>query len=205
MLYNEIKHLVDKFEFEGSFVSVETIGAGNVNSTYKLTYVDGENEFSYILQRINKVAFHDPEGLMENISRVIAHTSAKLDPNDPDYNRKTLRYIKVKNRDSYLFEDKDGNFWRAYIFVDGATAHNYISNPELFYEAGKGFGAFQKNLADFPAEILHETIPNFHNTKRRFYEFVAAIAEDRSGRTHEAEPEIDFLFDHRKMMNEIVD
>ncbi|MBQ7384595.1 MAG: aminoglycoside phosphotransferase family protein [Clostridia bacterium] len=203
-VYNEIKHVLDKFDFCGEYVSVEEIGAGNVNSTYKLIYSDGEREHWYILQRINKVAFRNPNGLMENVGRVIEHISAKLDPADPDYERRLLRFIK-SNNGTYLYPDKNEYYWRAYIFVAGATAHNYISDPKLFYEAGKGFGEFQKNLADFPAEILHETIPNFHNTKRRFFDFVAAVAEDRSGRAHEAEKEIDFIFDHRKMMNAIVD
>ena len=205
MLYNEIKHVVDKFEFQGEYASIEEIGSGNVNFTYKLVYTDGDKEHLYVLQSLNKVAFQNPEGLMENIGRVIEHISDKLDKNDPDYDRRLLRFIKVKSDGSYLFRDKNGTCWRAYVFVDGVTAHNYIDSPELFYEAGRGFGEFQKNLADFPAEILHETIKNFHNTKRRFYDFVAAIAEDRSGRAKEAEKEIDFIFEHRKMMNEIVD
>lgn len=204
MLYNDIKHVVDNFAFVGEYVDVEEIGSGNVNSTYRLTYVDGDTVNRYVLQRLNRVAFRDPEGLMENVGGIIEHISSKLDANDPDYNRRRLHFIRAKNG-SYLYSDDNGYFWRAYDFVDGVTAYNYISDPKLFYEAGRGFGEFQKNLADYPVDKLHETIPNFHNTKRRFYDFVAAVAEDRVGRVKEAESEIDFFFDHRKMMNEIVD
>ena len=72
-------------------------------------------------------------------------------------------------------------------------------------EAGRAFGCFQRMLSDFPAEELYETIPDFHNTRKRFYDFVASVAADRAGRVKEIEREIDFFFDRRKMMTQIID
>ena len=40
--------------------------------------------------------------------------------------------------------------------------------PEDFYESAVAFGKFQEMLADYPAETLHETIKDFHDTKKRF-------------------------------------
>lgn len=204
MLYNEIKHIIRQFKFEGRYKSAYEIKAGNVNATYKLTYIDGEIERSYVLQRINRVAFRDPDGLMENVIRVTEHIESKLDKNDPDFLRKRLHFVQTTYGE-HLYCDEMGNYWRAYVYVDNVTAYDSIKDPQLFYEAGKGFGEFQKQLFDFPAAQLNETIPNFHNTKRRFYDFVAAIAADKADRVHGIEPEIDFLFERRKMMGEIVD
>ena len=204
MLYNEIKHIIRQFCYEGTYKSAYEIKAGNVNATYRLTYADGDAERFYVLQKINRVAFRDPDGLMENVIRVTNHIEAKLDKNDPDFYRKRLRFVPATGG-GYLYCDDVGNYWRSYVYVDNVTAHDSINDPHLFYEAGKGFGEFQKQLFDFPAAQLHETIPNFHNTKRRFYDFVAAIAADKADRVHGIEAEIDFLFDRRKMMGEIVD
>ena len=205
MLYNDIKHAVRQFNFDGKYISAEELRSGNINATYRLKFVNSEGvQTGYILQKINTVVFKDPYGVMENITNVLDHIDQKLTAQGKDTTRRILHFIPAKNG-TYLYKDGNEYFWRAYVYVDGVTAHNSISDPQLFYEAGRGFGAFQKNLFDFPAEILHETIPNFHNTKRRFYAFVAAIAEDRVGRVREIEPEIDFLFDRRKMMSEIVD
>ena len=205
MLYNDIKQAIRQFNFEGKYVFAEELRSGNINSTYKLVFAtpDGTRK-NYILQKINTVVFKDPYGVMENITNVLDHIDKKLRSEGENTDRKLLHFVTAKDG-SYLCKDSNGYFWRAYIFVDGVTAYNSIDDPALFYEAGRGFGAFQKNLFDFPAEILHETIPDFHNTKRRFYAFVAAIAEDKAGRVHEIENEIDFLFDRRKMMGEIVD
>ena len=205
MLYNDIKQAIRQFNFEGKYLSAEELRSGNINSTYKLVFTkpDGSKK-SYILQKINTVVFKDPDGVMENITNVIDHIDKKLAAKGEDTERRLLHFVTAKNG-TYLCKDANGYFWRAYVFVDGVTAHNSISDPALFYEAGRGFGEFQKNLFDFPAEILNETIPDFHNTKRRFYAFVAAVAEDKAGRVREIEDEIDFLFDRRKMMGEIVD
>ena len=205
MLYNDIKQAIRQFNFEGKYLSAEELRSGNINSTYKLIFAKADGtRIGYILQKINTVVFKDPDGVMENIINVIDHIDKKLVAVGENTDRRLLHFITTKSG-GYMCKDTNGYFWRAYLFVDGVTAHNSISEPNLFYEAGRGFGEFQKNLFDFPAEKLHETIPDFHNTKRRFYAFVAAIAEDKAGRVHEIEDEIDFLFDRRKMMSEIVD
>jgi Ser/Thr protein kinase RdoA (MazF antagonist) len=205
MLYNDIKQPIRQFCFEGKYLCAEELRSGNINSTYRLTFItpDGSRK-NYILQRINTVVFKDPHAVMENITNVISHIDSKLKEQGEDTSRRLLHFVSTRSG-AYLYRDTAGSFWRAYVFVDGVTAYNSIEDPNLFYEAGRGFGEFQKNLFDFPAEVLHETIPDFHNTKRRFYAFVAAIAEDRVGRVAELESEIDFLFDRRKMMSEIVD
>lgn len=205
MLYNDIKQAIRQFNFEGKYFSAEELRSGNINSTYRLIYEKNDGtRHSYILQKINSQVFKNPHDVMENITNVLRHIDSKLHDKGEDTARRLLHFVKTHDG-SYIYMDAANCYWRAYIFVDGVTAYNSIENSDLFYEAGRGFGEFQKNLSDFPAGILHETIPDFHNTKRRFYAFVAAIAEDRAGRVREIEPEIDFLFDRRKMMGEIVE
>ena len=48
-------------------------------------------------------------------------------------------------------------------------------------------------LADFPAETLHETIPNFHNTPDRYRIFRETLAADPMGRAAGIQREIDFV------------
>lgn len=204
MIYNDIKHILRHFRFQGRYVGAEELTSGNINVSYRLFYrqPDG-SEISYVLQRINTVAFHDPEGLMENIHRVTAHIAAAVKARGEDPARRTLEFIPTTDG-AYLYRDDQGRYWRADIFISGATAYNSITDPRLFYEAGRGFGEFQRSLSDFPAEQLTETIPDFHHTTKRFYAFVAAVAEDRAGRAASLEREIDFFFDRRKMMDSIV-
>jgi len=48
-------------------------------------------------------------------------------------------------------------------------------------------------LADFPAALLHETIPNFHNTPSRYSAFLEALARDPQGRAEQVAGEVRFL------------
>ncbi len=204
MLYNEIKHIIKNFKYNGAYKNVDNLTSGLINSTYKLTYTYEGTDLAYVLQKINKFVFKDPDAIMNNIKQISDHINLHLDKNDPSYSRRYLQFIET-TEGGYLYKDDNGDCWRSYVFIDNATAYNEITEPYIFYEVGKGFGEFQKRLVDFPAEALTDTIPNFHNTKQRFYDFVAAVAADKAGRVSRIEKEIDFLFDRRKKMNAIVD
>ena len=60
--------------------------------------------------------------------------------------------------------------------MNEATKQFYdkIENDNDFYTCGLAFGEFQQLLAEYPAEKLHETIVNFHNTPSRFADFKKA-------------------------------
>ncbi len=204
MIYNDIKHILKQFAFEGRYISAEELTSGNINSTYLLTYqqADGSNKY-YILQKINTVAFKNPHELMTNIQLVVNHITASMARMKLDCDRKIQEFI-ISKQGNYIYQDDSNQYWRAYVFINDATAYDSIENPAHFYEAGRGFGQFQRYLFDFPAEKLTATIPDFHNTTKRFYAFVAAVAEDKVGRVAGLEKEIDFFFDRRKMMNKIL-
>ena len=204
MIYNRIKHIIPEFQFSGRYLNGEEIHSGNVNNTYHLIYRQNDGTLRhYTLQQINSYAFKDPRAVMRNIELISNHLRATMEERGINPDRRMLEIIPTKSGDTML-ESENGGFWRAYRYIDNATAYDQVNKPEHFYEAGRAFGEFQRLLADFPAEKLTDTIPNFHNTQRRFYTFVAAIAEDKAGRVKNLEDEIEFFFERRKMMSEIV-
>ena len=140
---------------------------------------------------------------MQNIDLVTTHLKKTMIENGVNPDRRTLEIIYTRDGDTML-EMPDHGFWRAYRYIDQARTYDQVEKPEHFYETGRAFGEFQRLLNDFPAAELAETIPNFHNTQRRFYTFVASVAEDKSGRAKYVEDEIEFFFERRKMMSEIV-
>jgi len=78
-----------------------------------------------------------------------------------------------------------------YDFVGGFCLDTPESDED-FYESALAFGAFQRQLADFPAETLYETIPEFHNTVDRYRLLKEAIKADNVGRAAEVQAEINF-------------
>jgi len=203
MLYNTIKGILPNFPFEGRFVSVSEMSSGNINNTYHLTYRKNGQDIHYTLQHINRYVFQDPAAVMENIMAVTEFLKQANEKEGLDPSRRVLTPIRTVKGDM-MYIDKGGDYWRSYYFIDRATPYDAVKKPEHFYEVGRIFGLFQRHLSDFPVSELNETIPDFHNTTRRFYAFVAAVAADKAGRVSELEEEIEFFFERRKMMGEIV-
>jgi hypothetical protein len=75
----------------------------------------------------------------------------------------------------------------------------------LFCKVGRAFGAFQRELSDFDASVLHEAIPNFHHTGKRFDAFLKAVNEDAAGRKAICEEEIRFILDREDKASFVVD
>ena len=203
MLYNELKNILPQFRFEGKYDSVQEIFSGNINNTYKVAFRKDGKVIHYILQHINGYVFTDPEAVMRNIQLVTAHLKKGMVERGVDPQGKMLELI-LNRSGSPLFMDEKGGFWRAYNYIENATAYDRVEKPEHFFETGRAFGEFQRQLYDFDADQLAETIPGFHDTRRRFYAFVASVAADKAGRVKDVEEEIEFFFDRRRMMSEIV-
>ena len=134
--------------------------------------------------------------MMENIVGITNHLRSRITGQGQDPRRRVLEVIPARNGD-LLYADPDGGCWRVYRFIAGASAYD-TTDPEKFYQVGRGFGHFQKLLIDYPADSLYESIPYFHNTRRRFDQLIKAIDEDTAGRVGQTKNEIDFIFDRRK-------
>ena len=170
------------FDMIGSPVSCERYGAGHINRTFLVSTDAGRR---YILQRLSSVAFHDIPALMQNIIHVTQHIAAKSPRKDS-----TLHFL-LSDDGKYYHIDPEGFYWRCYNFVD-ALCIQQPETPADFYESAIAFGSFQNQLSDFPAEILTETIPNFHNTPDRYRKFHSVLQADPCGRAISAQREIDF-------------
>ena len=154
----EIKNITSAFVLEDNLTECIPYGSGHINDTYRLTYDTGKH---YILQKMNKSIFTKPIELMENVSGVTAWLKKKIQENGGDVDRETLNLVMTKDGLPY-YVDEDGEYWRVYLFIEDATCYDMVKDEEDFYQSAVAFGHFQRLLADYPAETLHETIVNFH-------------------------------------------
>ncbi|MGL6173435.1 MAG: phosphotransferase enzyme family protein [Cellulosilyticaceae bacterium] len=190
--YDAIKKIAESFNFAGEVTSIESWGNGHINSTFLIQVTENNETVKYILQKINKNVFTKPDEVMENIEKITAHLREKIVAYGGDIHRETLNIIPTKAGVNYAI-DAAGDYWRVFEFITNTLSYEIISNPNDFYTSAKAFGKFQKLLADFPADTLHETILNFHHTKSRYEAFLQAVTEDRMGRTKDVQAEIDFV------------
>ena len=179
------------FRIPGEYRFCEEIKVGNVNKTYKVTFEgpDPKNPEqmrlkSYIVQSVNTFAFKNPVQVMDNIDKVTEYIHAK------DPNRRALHFHHTHDRKTYIF-DKSG-FWRLFNFVPSVT-YSATDNLRVIRNAGQAFGDFQMMLSDFDAAQLNETIPDFHNTRKRYEQLEQQVAADPVGRVEEAREEICWL------------
>lgn len=186
-----LSNIIDAFPFSGELVEYEATNVGLINSTYILTFSDGNQNFKYIVQKINTNVFRNPDELMSNIMNVTSFLRNKINLSGGNSKRETLTFLYTKDNTPY-FRDADGECWRAYVYIGKCYTCDRVDSAVKAYRSGKAFGKFQKMLSDYPAESLFETIPNFHNTPSRYDALKEAIENNRSGRLAEVADEIDF-------------
>jgi len=192
----EIKSILDNFAIAGEFIEFYPIDDGHINDTLTVVYNVEGMEMRHLLQRINTAVFKNPDQLMANVDCVTSFLRDKIIASGGDSEREAL-YCKPTRTGKKYFADAENRVWRLYNFVENSFSRNSIDSPEIFFNAGKAFGEFQRQLADFPIDKLYETIPDFHNTGKRYRNLVNAIASDPKGRVKHLSEEIDFCRERR--------
>lgn len=193
MTEKTIRSAAAHFKFEGEFRSYSMIETGNINNTFIIDYVTEIGGVrQYILQRLNTDVFTKPYDVMENIDRVTTHIRRKMRERGIDPTNRVLRCIKTI-AGSVLHRDENDLFWRAYNVITNTKTFSSAETPERFYKVGYAFGQFQLMLSDFPAEDLNETIPDFHNTAKRYDALMKAVEADPCGRAESVAAEIEFV------------
>lgn len=192
-----------QFQFRGEAVDFVPYGNGHINDTYLVTCSGAGARTRYILQHINAQVFHSPAAVMQNIERVTAHLAVQF-AGERDRARRALTLIPARDGRNW-YEDAQGETWRAYSFIENAHSHETATSAEQAYQAAHAFGRFQQQLASLPLPRLHETIPDFHHTPKRFAALLQAIAADVKGRAKLVQPEIDFALARESITSVLVE
>lgn len=197
---NQISSAAAHFDIKGEIVHVERFGSGHINDTY---HVKTDSK-SYLFQRINDQIFADVAGLMENTSTVLKHLKHKLaHRGKEEVEKSTLTLIPTRDG-AYYYQDKDGNFWRMFILLEGTKSYDIVETEAQAYAGGKAFGEFQKQLSDLDPAKLVEVLPNFHNIDFRMENLRTAIKEDAAGRVGEVQDIVDYILEREEQMRTIL-
>jgi len=195
MMEHDIKQIAEHFNLNGKLFRSESFGSGHINDTYCLNCEKDNRQVCYILQRINHEVFKNPPAMMENIRRVTNHIRRKMQERQNNLASRQLVVIDTKDGTDF-FQDDHGNYWRVYNRIENAVTYDTLESPELAYEAARMFGRFAAMLTDLPGPPLHETIPDFHATPKRFKTFMKVLRQDPCNRAKDAKPEIDFVLEN---------
>lgn len=201
----KFQKIVDNFALKGKVVSFEIIDMGHINSTRKIIVdLDGKRK-SYLLQKINHNVFKNIDDMMSNIMLVTEFNRQKVKERGGKPSRESLTLIPTKDGKPYYHDAETDGYYRIYRFIENTVTLQAASSTEGLYECAVAFGQFAKQLIDFDVSLIKDTIPNFHNTKKRYADFVASVEKDAKGRAQAISEDIKFLLDRKDYAGRIVD
>jgi hypothetical protein len=189
---SDLKDIFNKFVTDGTLLKIEAYGSGHIHDTFKVETIESVCD-DYILQKLNNQVFRNIENLQQNITLVTNHIRSKIQSdtsNDPK--RSVLTVIPSKEGDPYYI-DSEGSYWRLYIFISDHKSYDIVQSQQHAYEGGKAIGRFQALLSDLPDDMLHETIPFFHDIELRLHSFEEAVRSDRKSRVESSADEVNFV------------
>ena len=190
----KIARIGDQFAISGDFLYGEELRNGHINATYRACYrTENGHVDRYILQRINDYVFKDPAQVMRNVEKVTRHISWKVLRRRKNAAGQTLTLYPARGGRTYIHLPEEGGMWRCYNNIEGTHTYDVVENTRQAYQAGYAFGSFQELVSDMNPEDIRESIPDFHNTPKRYEALEASAAADVMKRADSCREELELI------------
>jgi hypothetical protein len=186
----DARAVAGRFALGGDMRSIMSLPGGHINDSYRIDLGGKEEGTSFLLQRLNPHVFPRPDHVMENVARVTRHIARQGGP--------TLTLMPTVDGRDWLV-DGVGGVWRLFRWIPESVVHVRAESPEACYATGKAFGEFLRLVGNYGGPALHETIPGFHDTERRFSQLDVAVERAASSRLSVAEAEVAALLGERSV------
>ncbi len=174
--------LADRFAIEGLASSVEPLGHGNVNDTFRVETSGGA---CYVLQRLNTGVFARPELVMANLEQLARHCQAKGDPSCCQLPRP----LPLRSGAGTLLRKPDGSAWRLLSFIADTCSVDVLESCAQAEQIGRGLGRFHALVHDLPSDQLHDTLEGFHVTPRYLAHYRQVLEQAQAAGTPAPCPE----------------
>ena len=159
------------YKIEGVVKSITPFGLGHINDTYQVDLADR----SLLLQKINTGIFQQPQILEANLKTALntAHQLFAL-------------HLKTKDHHYHLIRSEE--CWRLQEFVPDSYGPQAVEEVKMAFQIGAGFGEFTNAMSSISADLVMESIPDFHHLGLRidhFKEVVSSNSKERNGKVYE--------------------
>ncbi len=187
---DEAREILEHFAVPDIEGPLAQIGAGHINTTWKLTGAPGKP--SFVLQRLNPAVFGNSQRTMENVVTTTSQLATSLaDFDGPLPLSRTLSLVPAGRGWPYYI-DETQVVWRCYPFIDNTVVYTEIDDLEVLKNVAAGFGLFVQLMSTLKQSRIHETLPGFHDTPARLEALRAAVSTDSHQRVDECRDEIRF-------------
>lgn len=174
---------------------IQQLGSGNVNDTFLVTLAENAPRQAFVMQRLNREVFEQPELVMRNLLRLGDHVEQKLAAQPPELTGRRWEVPKVLptlDEEAHWVEHQ-GEFWRSITYIGAATTSDVIENATQARELGYGLGMFHHLISDLPTKELADTLENFHVTPTYLSEFDAVLATAKPNTDEQLNAALDFV------------
>ena len=201
-----IARIGDQFAISGDFLYGEELRNGHINTTYRACYRTDDGHIDrYILQRINDYVFKDPAQVMRNVEKVTRHISWKVLRRRKNAAGQTLTLYPARGGRNYINLPEEGGMWRCYNNIEGTHTYDVVENTRQAYQAGYAFGSFQELVSDMDPQDIRESIPDFHNTPKRYEALLKSVETNVKGRAAECREELEILSNWAPQFSKLVE
>jgi Ser/Thr protein kinase RdoA (MazF antagonist) len=175
---------------EDQNLTVTTLSTGLINKTFKVSILTTGSAF--LLQEINRHVFPEPESLQDNYEKIWSHLQYGATPQTIPFPT-TIPAPRSFLDGSFLFVDSQQKCWRLFEFIDKAVTIETPVNSDQAKKVAQTFGALTASFKNFESELLHKTIPGFHDLTLRFDQFQHSLHSRDFERLLKAAPIVDQL------------
>lgn len=153
---DELSLLAEQFSTSGPIEQITPLGHGLINDTFLVTDAHGQ----WVLQRINRQVFPQPEWIMQNLQRLAAHVYSK----PAGICRLQIPRVLPSTQHLPYFVDAQQDYWRALEFVPASYSKETLESTTDAEQIGWALGHFHHLCSDLDCATLHDTLPGFHIT-----------------------------------------
>ena len=153
------------FGLQAEDFSIEQIGSGHIHLTYRL-----KGESSFILQRVNKNVFKQPDLIASNLRCA----SDFLKRKHPSYFFLTcVRSLAGKEMEY----DVEGYPWRLFPYIENTVTVDKVTSTDEACQAAAEFARLTRFLDGIDTKKFQPTIPQFHDLALRKEQFEQALSQ----------------------------
>lgn len=143
-------------QFAVAVTEITPLGNGLINDTYLVETPSSP----FVLQRISRSVFPEPEQIMANLAMLNRHVAQK---NGASVKLRIPKILQTTDSSS-LYRDPNGDCWRALSFIADTESIETIGTIGDAEQAGFALGHFHRLISDLDPSLLYDTLPGFHIT-----------------------------------------
>jgi hypothetical protein len=142
---------------------IEVLHSGLIHDTYKIS----EGNRSLVLQHINEAVFPEPDKIIRNYLKIVAHLEGKNGLKIP---------APVQTIDgNFSWSDGQNQYWRATEFIPDSYIESASISVSQTFKVATCFGQFAQDVSDLDPNSIEIVIPGFHDLGGRFAQFEQAF------------------------------